>query len=95
MKSIEDIIDTLNEDERERFSELIDTCREREALLKESETRIAQDFEKLLLVSERFHTKTKNLYTTLRKLEESCQDLNDTTSTLMLQLIGNEQPYLS
>jgi hypothetical protein len=95
MKSVEDIINTLNDDEREQFSELIDTCREREALLKKSETHIAQDFEKLLLLSERFHTKTQNLYSTLRKLEESCQVLNDTTSTLMLQLISDDHFYHS
>jgi len=95
MKSVEDIINTLNDDEREQFSELIDTCREREALLKKSETHMAQDFEKLLRLSERFHAKTQNLYSTLRKLEKSCQLLNDTTSTFMLQLISDDQFYHS
>jgi len=89
MKTIDDIVETLTDEEKILFKNLIDECKERERFLTENKKNLNTEMLKLTQATEKLMVNLKKFHMTTVELQKVCKDAFTKLNTNVLEKIDD------
>lgn len=95
MKSIEEILVNLTEDERKEHQDIIDECLLREASLNESKEKMQETKEKFSVLTQKLANDIEIFNELFVKINQISKELNDKVNTINLMNIPDDKFFHS